>query len=398
MCGIVGSVIKARNGFTKTTEDIFFQMLFADTLRGDDSTGIITVHNDSGFGIAKEGYSAPLVIDSFQGEEHVKDMFNRGKAYIGHNRKKTIGAVSDETSHPFVVDDVFAMVHNGTLRNHKELADTVVDSEALAIHLSKVLVKDFDKEAFEESIGKVNGAYAISAYNQDANCIYITRNTERPLSYVETKEGWFWASEMGLLMWIVGRNGLVTKDTEFKVLKPNTLLTIDLDTNSSTELEYVPKKAMPVIPATTPKKATIPVGIKSGNRATKNQFKRDKRRLLGSRLFFYADDYIEKNYPRTLMEGETQVFLLGEAEELEYDNTLQASFDISTLKNDKEDFTECFYTALVTNVEFDKVTGWVTILCDEAKVVSHTRVVAPVIDAKWIKDRMDKDEAATIIH
>ena len=90
----------------------------------------------------------------FEKSDMGKRVISKGKALIGHNRKATVGSVNNATAHPFVVGDSFAMVHNGTLRNHKALADTVVDSEALAIHLSKVLVEDFDKLKFEEEIGK----------------------------------------------------------------------------------------------------------------------------------------------------------------------------------------------------------------------------------------------------
>lgn len=396
MCGIVGCVIKARNGFTKYAEDAFYQMLFADTLRGDDSTGVIAVHNDTSFGIMKEAYSAPYVINEMRMENMSKAMYSKGKAFIGHNRKKTVGAITDETAHPFVVDDVFAMVHNGTLRNHKDLADTVVDSEALAIHLRKVLVNDFDKEKFEEAIGKVSGAYAIAAYNQETDKVYLTRNHERPLSYVETPEGWFWASEMGLLYWILGRNSINIKDAKFESLKPDSLLTIDLESNTASVLEYSPKKAMVTVVTgkDTGTKTKQPITQIGTNRVSKNTFKQMKRRLLSERMFFYGDDYVEKNFPSTLKDGETLVNILGQCDEFTFDHTIMAEFDLDNLPTDIVDFCDCLYTGIVANMEYDKGTGWVTFTIADAHIVPKASY-PKVIDAEYIRNKLDIYEKAT---
>jgi glucosamine 6-phosphate synthetase-like amidotransferase/phosphosugar isomerase protein len=39
MCGIVGMVVKPNNGFSVKTENVFNQLLYADAVRGEDSTG-----------------------------------------------------------------------------------------------------------------------------------------------------------------------------------------------------------------------------------------------------------------------------------------------------------------------------------------------------------------------
>ena len=374
-------------GFDKKTEGSFYDMLFCDTLRGDDGTGVIMVENTTGFGIVKEGYAAPYCIDGFQSTDIGKAMYARGKAMIGHNRKGTIGVQSDETSHPFVVKGEFAMVHNGTLQNHKELSDTVVDSEALAIHLEPVLNGDWDLEKFEEAIGKVKGAYAIAAYSQHNNQVYLLRNDQRPLSFVDTPEGFFWASEMGMLYWILGRNGITLKNHEPVVVKENNLYKIDLDTNKVEVVSYVPKKAKPVTTTVTGHSMGR-VGQKQGTpvldgtkRLSKNAYKRVKKQWFGTLTDFWADDFIEKEFPKTIAQGASDVLLMGDIDDFSYDHVVQAEFDLNEL-HPKEQFLNCLYYGRVTDMEYDNKTGMVTIKLGDvqktkpSKKVIHENLVA----------------------
>ena len=378
MCGILGVVHKGHHGFDKKNEAVFYEMLYCDALRGDDSTGAILVENDSGFGIMKEGYSSAYVIDSIASSDLGKAMYQRGKAMIGHNRKKTIGAATDENSHPFVVNKEFAMVHNGTLTNHKALADTTVDSEALAIHLEPVLNnKEWDLAAFEEAIGKVTGAYAIAAYSQVNHSVYLLRNDQRPLSYVETADGFYWASEMGLLYWILGRNGISLKNTQPTVVKENCIYRIDLDTNKVEVISYVPKKATPGVVTTvtgTSKKTSYKAATSGGTkRLSKNAFKAIKKRWINTQTDFWADDFIEKEYPKTIAQGASDVLLIGEIDEFTFDHVVHGEFDLNEL-HPKEKFLNCLYYGRVTDMEYDKRTGMVEITLGELAKAKLSRV------------------------
>lgn len=397
MCGIVGVIPKGSYGFDKKTEDSFYQMLFADTLRGDDSTGMILVEKDSSFGIMKEGYAAPWVIDQMKNSKQGKAMWTQGKALIGHNRAATRGVVNDENAHPFVVNDSFAMVHNGTLHAHKHLADVTVDSEALTIHLETVLNGEWNKEKFEEEIGKVNGAFAIAAYSQNNHSVYLTRNSERPLHYVETTEGFFWASEYHMLAWILLRNGIHLKDNLPKAIKEHTLIKIDLDTNKLEEIEYSPKKATPVVHTTTTGKSTkvknytAQVSAIGGtNRVSKQQFKVLKRRWLNKPCDFWADDFIEKDFPNTLAKGSTDIILLGEIDEFNFDHNVQAEFDIRDCHVPNK-FLGHLYRGFISTMEFDRNTGYVTVIVDSIQQVPKSDLI---IDAAYIQRELDKAEAA----
>jgi glucosamine 6-phosphate synthetase-like amidotransferase/phosphosugar isomerase protein len=379
MCGIVGFAVKYKNGFTKATEDCFFDMLFADTLRGDDSTGIIYVENDASFGIMKEATSGSWFAPSAAQDPTLKGMFQRGKAYIGHNRAATKGAITDENAHPFVVDKNFAMVHNGTLYSHKDLADTTVDSEALAIHLSKVLVKDFDKEKFEEAMGKVNGAFAIVAYNQEANQIYLTRNSQRPLCLMEVEEGWMWASEGLLLPWVANRNSISTQGKTLVPIKEHQLVTIDLGTNKVTMEDYVPKKATPPVMDKTGGKAkamhtptpvhgtSTEITKYSGfGKVSKNEFKRLRKRHLQSVVTFYVDDYLEKHFPLTIADGETDIVLLGQCDSFDFQHTISAEFDLNDCTPTDCTVTDKLYTGRITDMSYTGGKGWVSISVSHA--------------------------------
>lgn len=378
MCGIVGVITKGNYGFDKKTEDPFYQMLYCDALRGDDSTGVIMVEKDASFGIMKEGYSAPYVIDNIQQSKLGKDMWTKGKALIGHNRKKTMGEATDANSHPFVVKDSFAMVHNGTLTNHKALADTVVDSEALAIHMETVLNGAWDLGKFEEAIGKVRGAYAVSCYSQVNHSVYLFRNDQRPLSFVDTTEGYFFASEIGMLYWILGRNGVTLKDHEPIIVKENMLYKIDLDTNKLEVIGYEPKKAKPVAnmhmatgfkaSGLNRKHGVSMVGAVTGsNRVSKNGFKSLKKHWMGAMTDFWVDDFIEKDYPKTIADGANEVLLMGDIDEFTFDHVIHAEFDLNELDSAKEPFLQCLYYGRVTDMLFDKASGMVTIYLGDIK-------------------------------
>ena len=377
MCGIVGAFTKAHNGFSRGQDDAFYQMLFADTLRGDDSTGIIVANKDSSFGIMKDVYPATYVETEFRQSAMCKDAYMKGKVMIGHNRKATIGGTSPETAHPFVVNETFAMVHNGTLRNHKALADTVVDSEALAIHLSKVLVEDFVLADFEEAIGKVNGAYAIAAFDQKTEKVYLTRNSERPMAYVETPEGVYFASELLMLYWICSRNNLLAKDVVPQWLKADTLLTIDINTNKVTEQEYTPKKATPVpmpkMVGTGKKTITGAIGPTQSTKKeiSKSHFKRMYKHYIGRSLEFYADDYVEKDYPNTIASGSHEINLMGESDLFSFRHAIHGEFDLYDLSPGTKTFLDCLYSGTVANMEYNKQTGFITFdLMDIKKTLS----------------------------
>lgn len=413
MCGIVGLVSKTTTGFNRQTEDIFDQLLFANTLRGDDSTGIIAVERDTTFHIAKDASPAWWFIDQYRKSKISKDMWTYGKAIIGHNRKKTIGAVSDETAHPFVMNDDFAMVHNGTLYNHKSLADTEVDSQALTQVLSAAFHEKDYKTALEDTLGKVNGAYAVAMYDQRHHKIRLLRNKDRPLYLVDTTQAYYFASEGPMLFWILNRNNVSLVDVKLELIPEHTVVDICLDTNTVERTVVAPKKYTPptqTTKGTTGGKTSTMGGIKFTKKTeeglSKNKFKRFRNKLMGQRLEFWCDDFIESNFPRTEVDGETLFTITGVSDKLGEDHLIKAEVDIKELNiTHGKLLTDRLWSGIITDMAYERRAKRMILFIDPAipvpvampkkpkamydkqapKVGEFDSVVSTVIDGESVK-------------
>ncbi len=410
MCGIVGVVVKAQNGLTKRIEDSFYQLLFVNTLRGDDSTGVIAVERDTTFHIMKEAVEAAWFGPQLQYSEIGKRLWVHGKALIGHNRKGTVGKIDDDNAHPFVVDDDFAMVHNGTLIGHRKLADTTVDSEALAIVMARAFKEEDYKTSLEETMADVTGAYAVSIYDQRHNKVRLFRNKERPMAYVETSDAWFFASEDLMLHWILSRNGYTTKDIEsMKVVPEHTVVTFDLTTNTCTEEKITIKKYMPPQPVMVVGGAThtkTPSMTMGSAELSKSEFKRIRKSLLGKKISWWVDDYVECFFPRTFEEGETVFNLMGAATEIEYMHTVHSTVDIDLKKFDHPiEMIEKLWSGKVEEMTYNTGTKSFSIYVSEAQPLpisyKKEKKAPVVIDSVYIQRKLDEQEKTktlTLMH
>lgn len=230
MCGIVGFVTSYENGFSDAEMQVFQTMLFVDTLRGWDSTGVFGVTRRGDVEIHKAAVHGAdfICTDEFKG--FYKSIVQNGVCTIGHNRAATKGSVSDENAHPFVVDDRIVLVQNGTLRmDHKKLAEVDVDSHALAHHLAK-------EADIAKALKEINGAYALVWYDVDNSKLHLIRNDERPLYLAELKQGgWVFASEQETIFYGLSKGSKYLTLTEApKMLEEYMLYTFDLSSNTPT--------------------------------------------------------------------------------------------------------------------------------------------------------------------
>lgn len=284
MCGLVGLIHNTNAGFNQKDLDVFEQMLYIDALRGEDATGVACVNTLQGATVYKEAtHSAWFVYDK-EYDTGKQEFVKNGKALLGHNRKATMGGRKDEHAHPFTFDDRFVFFHNGTLNNHRKLANTEVDSEALGLFLTKC---EGDVVKIAELLEQVNGAYACVWYDAEKHKVYFLRNHERPLSFVVFENGSIaYASEAWIAVGPGIRNYYKVKETIN--IDVGTLYSIDLSTIIPTiEKELIPKKATPSVAHT----STVIGGITKqlvgvGKRQIKGLLNDIKTKYVG----FFVDD------------------------------------------------------------------------------------------------------------
>jgi len=223
---------------------MFEQMLYVDALRGEDATGVACVNTMQGAKVFKEAvHSAWFLYDAEYNKERTTFLTN-GKALLGHNRKATMGGKKDEHAHPFTFDDRFVFFHNGTLNNHRKLADTEVDSEALGMFLTKC---EGDVDKIADLLEQVSGAYACVWYDADKHKLYMLRNHERPLMLITFENGSMaYASESWIAIGAAMRNYYKVKETVN--VDANTLYSFDLSLALPVAVkEPIPKKAFPSV-------------------------------------------------------------------------------------------------------------------------------------------------------
>lgn len=200
MCGLVAVINKTTFGFTKEQCDIFDTLLFIDQLRGMHSTGTFLVDNTNQMQWIKEASNATEFRQYKVYHDHLNAAFKHGSALVGHNRHATKGEVIDANAHPFTVDDRITLIHNGTLYgDHKKLADTEVDSHAIA----HVIHNNGDD--VEKALKELSGAYALIWHDYTNATLNFVRNSQRPLFWIETPTSWIWASEPSMLQFVTDR-------------------------------------------------------------------------------------------------------------------------------------------------------------------------------------------------
>jgi predicted glutamine amidotransferase len=233
MCGLVMLVNKHSNGFNKQQNDVFYSLLYlSGGFRGRDGTGVVVVDNLGNVELAKEASTVDKFTQSDEYGKLASTAFKSGWVMFGHNRAATRGSVTDENSHPFVVNDNIILVHNGTFTgNHKDLKDTEVDSEAIAHMLSET-------DTTENAMRKINAAYALMWYNVGKKEINVIRNSQRPLWYMETDDSYLYASEECFLQFVKEKFKLKTLRNPFEI-KTETLSTFTLGENKNFEVSCV---------------------------------------------------------------------------------------------------------------------------------------------------------------
>ena len=201
MCGLVG--VAGVLGIKDIR--VFNELLYANYVRGKDSTGVGVVRQtDQELRLIKGPYD-PLYLQSIK---YYDGIVNPGASVLmGHNRAATRGKVNRNNSHPFIANGRILGAHNGTLdhsclRGLSDGTEGETDSEQLIQTIAD------DNGSITSTVGKCEGSWALSVYDQDDNSISLLRNNQRPLFYAfaESRNTLYWASEAYMLRWILDRN------------------------------------------------------------------------------------------------------------------------------------------------------------------------------------------------
>ena len=304
MCGLIALFTEAKHGFTNLEIKSFGEALYINALRGEDATGIVMVDNTGETQIIKDNISSCKMLCATEGKFILNRALAVGTALLGHNRKKTSGTSLETDAHPFIVDNRYVFMHNGTIINHHEIGKFSVDSESLANH---VVEHSHDPVALAEVFSKVQGAYACIWLDTKTETVYWIRNLERPLNILTIPQGIALSSEADFMEVALNRNYIVVKSIE--ACKPNVLYSLKLGTTLEIKSEeLIIKKARPPIMGAnttasmgkTKIMQTITSMIAAG--VSKNKFKALRKRHLNKPIFFWFDEYIEGSMPNTLKE------------------------------------------------------------------------------------------------
>lgn len=227
ICGIFG-VVASKGTLSLDQQKFLRASTITGQLRGVDGTGWFSVTPSGVTQTYKRALCGNDFLNSSQGLAAQREVL-RACAVVGHNRHTTIGENIDSACHPYDYDNVVG-VHNGTVPSYglrsMGTAKSQVDVDSAQIY---AYLNDTDKP-IEDVLSKITmGAYALTWLDKKAHAIRIARNKERPMWAANGVGGFYFASEPGMLFWLMSRFGLSNKDSTLYELDSHTLYNIPLD-------------------------------------------------------------------------------------------------------------------------------------------------------------------------
>jgi hypothetical protein len=205
MCGLVGVFGDLYVDHLK----FFKQALIADYFRGKHSTGMTCVKASG------EVFNKKLALDPINFldlKEVDSNILNTNTLMMGHNRHATLGGVTAANAHPFEHGNI-TLMHNGTLTNKHALQTNykapIFDTD------SELVCWLLNEHSPEVIIPELQGAFALTWYDASDMTFNFIRNNERPMAMALDIDVLMYASEGGMLEWLMQRNSMKMKDFKF---------------------------------------------------------------------------------------------------------------------------------------------------------------------------------------
>ena len=205
MCGLVGVFGHPSPKLMK----MGFELIQIDVVRGEDSTGILSVIDDEPK-ISKCTGIPHHLFGNKDFRELMKDRNTVDKMtlFMGHNRAATKGDVNLDNAHPFQHGKII-MAHNGTIHNiHPLKLDKEFDTDSE--HVAYALSKKDPQWVWHRN----NGAAALSWYDVETKSLNLLRNNKRPLSvaWSEDRKYVIYASESWMIRGVTARAGVKLRE------------------------------------------------------------------------------------------------------------------------------------------------------------------------------------------
>lgn len=213
MCGLVGVF----GNIGPKEKAAFKWLLIFDTVRGEHSTGVLSVGKNHEINIYKE-LGVPANLFEKYAEEFPSGSYKQETTLLmGHNRFATQGKIIAENAHPFEFEHVVG-AHNGTVSSwdSKNLHNQhlyEIDSQKIYSQLN------FDGDT--QSLWSVledhaQSAASLSYWDKRDNSFNLLRNSQRPMYVSLSTDGktLFYASEAWMLQVVLERVGLKASKPE----------------------------------------------------------------------------------------------------------------------------------------------------------------------------------------
>lgn len=181
LCGIIGITSLTDKNLAQLTVSCLERLEY----RGYDSVGVASLS-----GTSLEIRKAKGTVKEVAQKKNILSM--KGNVFLGHTRWATHGPPTDYNAHPHTdCSNSIAVIHNGTLKNFKELREHLeslghtfkseTDTEVIPHLIEEYKKRGYDTfNAFKEAVKDLEGSYAILTIVKGENSIYFAKK-DNPL-------------------------------------------------------------------------------------------------------------------------------------------------------------------------------------------------------------------------